>query len=86
MTKPQLTGALLLCLTLLSASCAKTEHVPQIVMPKQNLPQHLLSPVPQPILRGERNADLLEYALLLQEALGQCNANLSAIRSAFLPE
>lgn len=50
------------------------------VIIRQEVPAHLTAETPVPLWRGATNADLVEYALDLRQALGACNADKAAIR------
>lgn len=52
--------------------------VPVII--RQEVPAHLAAETPIPVWDGVTNADLVEYALDLRQALGLCNADKAAIR------
>lgn len=50
------------------------------VVIRQDAPAYLTAETPVPLWTGATNADLVEYALDLRQALGSCNADKAAIR------
>lgn len=72
-------GAALFCLLPLTGCSGKpVATVPVII--RQEVPAHLTAETPIPVWDGVTNADLVEYALDLRQALGLCNADKAAIR------
>jgi hypothetical protein len=47
-----------------------------------SIPPNFLTNCEAPNLRGNRNEDLLYYAMELKESLDKCNAKISGIRDA----
>lgn len=66
---------LLLALLCVLPACAK-EPVLEAVYVGKSLPLVLTQPVEKPVLRGDTNGDLADYALSLEHALNLCNAKL----------
>ena len=68
------------CLMLLLTACASTEPVVKTETKVRTMPSEYLRDCPVPELSGERNEDLLEWALSLRVSLKSCNADKAAAR------
>jgi len=73
-------GQTLLCLLLCASCSAKPEVVTVPVIERVMPPAALVQGTPRPEWSGSTNADLVEHALHLRSALGECNADKAAMR------
>lgn len=74
-------GLASVCLVLLLSGCATTPPVvTETKIERVYPPAALTGPCPPPELRGNTNADLLDWALELQAELEACNADKAALR------
>ena len=85
MMKLFLPGLIALCLTL---PCGCSKPAPRIEVVRQSPPAVLLAPVPQPVppARGATNGELLSYAIDLQSALADANADKTALGGLYKDE
>lgn len=77
MTKKAAVGPLLLCLTMCAGCCSKTAVETRYVATP--IPAMLTAHTPEPAFTGTTNADLLNWALDVRDALRLCNADKDAI-------
>lgn len=80
-----LRGCLAACLVLSLSACEGTRLLRQTKVEPQYPPRSLVLQTPRPPFLGGTNADLLQWALNLRDALGSCNADKGAIETWATP-